>query len=195
MVKGNTWLWASVERSRAAWGSSIHTGQAGLGWEVAAQALCPVGCRACCSRSEHPPLAGTSSPAETGICSFPANKGRLVQSGFGWETSKLCCSEPVSSFPSFPGHGAPAHTWEIGLPRAERRRAESCLLFLLQVLPGHWEKGLFSFLQLCWPNPTSGKIREIGALEVAPCYQEDLFGTKSLEQNQESHPLLSYHID
>lgn len=82
-----------------------------------------MGCRACCSRSEHPPLAGTPFPTETGICCFPGSKGELVQSGFGWEISKLCCSEPVSSLPSFPGDGAPVHTREIGLPRAEMRIA------------------------------------------------------------------------
>lgn len=57
-------------------------------------ALCPMGCRACCSRSEHPPFAGTSFPVRIGICCFPGSKGKLVQSGIGWEISKLDGSEP-----------------------------------------------------------------------------------------------------
>lgn len=134
MVKGNTWLWASVERSRAARGSSTHTDQAGLGWGVAAHSTVTCGVQ-----SIHPPLAGAPSPAETGICCFPGSKERLVQSGFGWEISKLCCSEPVSSLPPFIprrwstypclGHRA-AQGWH-----EDSRSAQSCLLSAL-LAPG-----------------------------------------------------------
>lgn len=104
------------------------------------------------------------------------------------ETSKLCCSELVSSLPSFPGDGAPAHTWEIGLPRAAGLQNPVCSscprLFL-----GIERRACFPFSNSAGQTPPQGR------LDVAPCYQEDLFGTKGLEQNQESHPLLSYHVE
>lgn len=190
MVKGNTWLWASVERTEQHEAVAFTQAKLILAEQWQPTALCPVGCRACCSRTEHPPLAGTPPAAETEICCFPGSKGRLEQSAFGWETSKSCCSEPVSSLPSFQEmEHLPMAEMEI----AGLQNPVSCLLFSPQVVPGHWEKGLFFFPQLCWPNPTPGKIPK--RWEVAPCYLEDMFGTRGLEQSQESHPLLAYPID